>query len=117
MDMIFDAVLDNLFDVVISVLSVVVGVYVIPLLKTELKPWLEEKRIYNLVSKFVEAAEKLVETGVLSKADKKQWVIELLEKNGVTVDSKTEAFIEAAVKQLDLVIDTVKDEVKPEEGQ
>ena len=54
---------------------------------------------------------------MLSKADKKQWVIELLEKNGVTVDSKTEAFIEAAVKQLDLVIDTVKDEVRPEEGQ
>lgn len=117
MDMVLDAVLTNLFDVVISVITIVVGVYVIPLIKTELKPWLEEKRVYNLVQKFVEAAEKLVETGVLPKADKKQWVIELLEKNGVTVDAKTEAFIESAVKQLDLVIETVKDEVKQEEGK
>jgi hypothetical protein len=89
----------------------------IPLIQTELKPWLEEKRIYNLIAKFVEAAEKLVETGVLPKADKKKWVVELLEKNGVKVDEKTEAFIESAVKQLDLVINTIKDEVKSEEVQ
>lgn len=117
MELIIDAIATNVLDIVVAILSIVVGVYVIPLIKTELKPWLEEKRIYGLVQKFVEAAEKLAETGVIEKIDKKAKVIELLEQNGIVVDDKVAAFIESAVKQLDLVIETVKEEVKPEEVQ
>ena len=117
LELILNAIVSNALEIVIAVISIVVSYYVVPLIKTELKPWLEEKRVYNLIAKFVEAAEKLVETGVLPKADKKQWVIDLLKQNGVVVDEKIEAFLESAVKQLDLVIETVKDELKPEEAQ
>ena len=117
MELIIDAIATNVLDIVVAVLSIVVGVYVIPLIKTELRPWLEEKRIYGLVQKFVEAAEKLAETGVIEKCDKKDKVIELLEQSGIVVDNKIEAFIESAVKQLDLVIETIKEEVKSEDVQ
>ena len=117
MNEIIDIVLSNIFEIIVGVLSVVVSVYLIPLIKTELKPWLENKRIYGLVQKFVEAAEKLAETGVIQKVDKKDKVIELLKENGIEVTPTVESFIESAVKQLDLVIETVKDEVKPEEGK
>lgn len=113
-EMIIEAVTTNVLDMVLAVLSIIVGVYLIPLIKKELKPWMEERRVYGLVSKFVEAAEKLAETGVIEKVDKKNTVLKLLENNGIKVTSTVEAFIESAVKQLDLVIDTVKDEVKPE---
>ena len=111
-EQILDVVMSNVFEIIIGVLSIVVSVYVIPLIKTELKPWLEEKRIYNLIQKFVDAAEKLAETGVIEKVDKKAEVIRLLKENGIEVTPTIEAFIEAAVKQLDLVIDAAKEEIK-----
>ena len=111
---ILDIVLSNVFDIVIAVLALVVGRYLIPLIKTELKPWLEEKRIYNLVRKFVEAAEKLSETGVIQKVDKKDYVLKLLTENGVPLNPTIEAFVESAVKQLDMVVDTAKEEVLKE---
>lgn len=114
MEQILDVIATNVLDIVIAVISIVISMYLIPLIKTELKPWLEEKRIYNLVQKFVEAAEKLYETGVIEKKDKKEWVINLLKQNGIEVNAKMEAFIESAVKKLDMVLDTVKDEIKAE---
>jgi hypothetical protein len=112
-EMIIDAITTNVLDIVIAVISIIVSYYLLPLIKNNLKPWLEEKRIYDLVKKFVEAAEKLAETGVIEKADKKAKVIEWLEAQGVAVTIEIEAFIESAVIQLDLitgaVIDTVKD--------
>lgn len=116
-ELILEAITSNVLDIVIAVISIVVGVYLIPLIKTELKPWLEEKRVYNLISKFVEAAEKLAETGVIKKTDKKQYVLKLLEENGVVVNETISAFVESAVQQLDIVINTVKDELKQEEAQ
>ena len=114
-EQILEVVVSNVFEIILGVVSIIVSVYLIPLIKTELKPWLEEKRVYNLISKFVEAAEKLAETGVIQRVDKKAKVVELLKENGVEVTPTIEAFIESAVKQLDLVIDTVVDEVKNEE--
>ena len=38
---------------------------------TAVIPWLKEKRLYNIVKSFVQAVEKLSETGVIEKADKK----------------------------------------------
>lgn len=54
------------------------------------------------VKKFVEAAEKQAEAGTIDKATKKRFVVELLEANGITVTPEINAFIEAAVKELDL---------------
>ena len=111
-EMILNVVTENVLDIIITVISIVVSVYLIPLIKNELKPWLEEKRIFNLVKKFVEAAEKLAESGVIEKVDKKAKVIELLESKGITVDAEVDAFIESAVKQLDIVTSTVVEEIK-----
>ena len=111
-EMIMNVVTENILETVIAITSIVVSVYLIPLIKTELKPWLEEKRIYNMVKKFVEAAEKLAESGVIEKVDKKAKVIELLESKGITVTPEVDAFIEAAVKELDLVTDAVVGEIK-----
>lgn len=116
MDEILNIILSNVFEIIIGVLSIVVVKYILPLIQTELKPWLEEKRVYNLASTFVEAAEKLAETGVINKTDKKEYVLNLLEQNGIVVNETISAFVEAAVKNLDLVIDTVKNELK-EEGK
>lgn len=75
---------------------------VIPWLKDTGLPWLKEKRLYSIVKKFVEAAEKQAEAGTIDKATKKRFVVELLEANGITVTPEIDAFIEAAVKELDL---------------
>ena len=50
----------------------------------------------------VTAAEKQAEAGTIDKATKKRFVVELLEANGITVTPEINAFIEAAVKELDL---------------
>ena len=47
-------------------------------------------------------AEKQAEAGTIDKATKKRFVVELLEANGITVTPEINAFIEAAVKELDL---------------
>lgn len=111
-EMILNVVTENVLDIIIAIISIIVSVYLIPLIKNELKPWLEEKRIFNLVKKFVEAAEKLAESGAIEKVDKKSKVIELLESKGITVDAEIDAFIESAVKQLDIVTSTVVEEIK-----
>lgn len=45
---------------------------------------------------------KQAEAGTIDKATKKRFVVELLEANGITVTPEIDAFIEAAVKELDL---------------
>ncbi len=64
-------------------------------------PWMKEKGLYSTIQKFVQAAEKLAETGVIAKTDKKEWVWALLERTGVKRTEKTDAMIESAVKELD----------------
>ena len=86
----------------IAVLGASFTALVIPWLKDTGLPWLKEKRLYSIVKKFVEAAEKQAEAGTIDKATKKRFVVELLEANGITVTPEINAFIEAAVKELDL---------------
>lgn len=106
---------EHLLETILGVISLVVSYYVIPTIKNDLVPFLKEKRVYNLVEKFVGAAEKLAETGVIPKIDKKKTVIELLEKKGVVITSDVEAFIEGATKQLDLIGETVVNTIEVEE--
>ena len=86
-------VVNNLLEIVFAVLGASFTALVIPWLKDTGLPWLKEKRLYSIVKKFVEAAEKQAEAGTIDKATKKRFVVELLEANGI---------IEAAVKELDL---------------
>ena len=105
---------EHLLETILGILSIVVSYYVLPAIKNDFVPFLKEKRVYNLVEKFVGAVEKLAETGVIERFDKKKKVIELLESKGVVVNDEVEAFIEGAVKQLDLITNTVVDTVTEE---
>lgn len=114
MDVFMDSIMGNLLEIIATLLTLVVSYYVLPFIRKDLIPWLKEKRMLSLIKTFVEAAEKLAETGAIQKADKKQTVINLLENKGIEVTLEIESFIEAAVKQLDLIANTVKDEIKEE---
>lgn len=108
---IINAVTTNILDIIIAIISIVVSYYVLPMIKNDLVPWLKEKHIYDMVHKFVLSAEKLAETGVIEKKNKKEEVIKLLKEQGIEITDQVDSFIESAVKELDLVTDTFKDEV------
>lgn len=70
-------------------------------------PWLKERvgnerlaKIVDTIDIFVAAAEQVAARDGYDGAWKKQHVIELLEKNGYTVDETIDEFIEAAVIKL-----------------
>lgn len=109
--MIIDAILPNVLKIIITIISLIVARYVIPCIKDDLIPFIKEKHLYNTVKKFVQAVEKMAESGALPKVDKKAKVIELLKSKGVVVDSAIEAFIESAVKELDIIASTIYDEI------
>lgn len=106
-----DSILSNILEIVSTTISLVVAFYVIPCIKSDLIPWLKEKRLYNTVESFVRAAEKMAESGVIKKCDKKAKVIELLKNKGVEVNETIEAFIESCVKELDIITSTIYEEI------
>lgn len=114
-ELIINTITANVLDIIIAIISIVVSYYLIPCIKDDLVPWLKDKRIYDMVKKFVQAAEKLAESGVIEKCDKKKYVIDLLEAQGIEISEELDSFIESAVKELDFVIDTAKDEIMKEE--
>lgn len=114
-----ETILSNIFEIIATAISLVVAYYVIPYIKTDLIPWLKDKKLYDTVKKFVNAAEKLAESGVIAKVDKKAKVIELLEGRGIVVTETIEAFIESCVKELDMVdsvlVETIEVETTEDE--
>jgi len=70
-------------------------------IKTAVIPWLKEKRLYDTVKKYVQAAEKLGNVGTIPKDSKKAHVIRLLENKGIKVTPEIDALIESAVLELD----------------
>lgn len=115
-DTIMNSILPNIFEIIITIISLIIARYVIPYIKNDFMPWLKEKHIYSVVNKFVKAVEKLAETGAINKVDKKKKVIELLEGKGIAVDATVEAFIESCVKELDAVTSVVCEEIIEAEG-
>ncbi len=111
LETIWDAILPNILEIILTIISLVISYYVIPYIKSDLIPWLKEKRLYSIVKNFVQAAEKMAETGVINKTDKKAKVIELLQSQGVNVDSTIETFIESCVKELDIAASVIVDEI------
>lgn len=106
-----DAILPNLLEIIITIISIVVARYIVPFIKNDLIPWLKEKKLYGTIKKFVQAVEKMAEAGVIEKELKKEKVLELLAKNGVEVNDVVDSFIESCVKELDIVTSTVYDEI------
>ena len=112
---IWNLILPNILEIIATIISLVIAYYVIPYIKTDMVPWLKEKRLYNIVKKFVQAAEKMAESGIIAKVDKKSKVIELLENKGITVNESVDAFIESCVKELDIIASSVREEIKEED--
>lgn len=109
-----DSILSNILEIISTIISLVVAFYVIPCIKSDLIPWLKEKRLYAIVESFVRAAEKMAESGMIKKTDKKEMVIKLLKDKGIVVDETVQAFIESCVKELDIITSTVYEEIKTE---
>lgn len=116
LEMIMDAVMEDVFKIILAVISIATAHYILPFVKNDLVPMLKEKRIYSIVKSFVQAAEKLAETGVIEKCDKKKMVIGLLEKKGIVVDNVVDAFIEGCVKELDMLTSVIIEEIIEEEN-
>ena len=112
---IWESISGDVLKIVLSIIYVIVSYYIIPSIKYDLIPFLKEKRIYSTVKKFVQAAEKLADSGVIQKIDKKKYVVDLLEQNGIIITPTLDAFIESAVKELDTIIDVTKEEILKEE--
>ena len=110
-EMIINTITENILDIIIAVISIAVSYYIIPCIKNDLVPWLKDKHIYNMVKILVKAVEKLAESSVIEKCDKKQEVVKLLQKQGIEITDKVDAFIESAVKELDIVTSTAKEEI------
>ena len=108
---ILNAILPNILEIIITIISLVVSYLAIPYIKNDLIPMLKEKRLYELVKKFVQAVEKMAESGTIEKTNKKAMVIRLLENKGIAVDKTIESFIESAVKELDIATTVIYEEV------
>lgn len=114
-ELITQTIIDNILDIIIAIITLIVSSYIIPCIKNDLIPWLQDKRLYEVVKTLVKAAEKLADSGTILKTDKKQYVIDLLQNQGIEITDKINCFIESCVKELDFVIDTAKDEILEEE--
>jgi predicted rRNA methylase YqxC with S4 and FtsJ domains len=103
--------LSNILEIALMIISFIITYYVLPYIKNDMIPFLKEKRLYSIVKKFVQGAEKMAESGIIKKTDKKLKVIELLENRGIIVDATIDAFIESCVKELDIVASSIREEI------
>lgn len=100
----YSYVVDCIIKIVMAILSVVVSVVVVPWLKNTAVPWMKEKRLYTICSRFVKAAEKMAESGAIEKDEKKDFVIAALKSKGIDITGEVTSYIESAVKELDIAI-------------
>ena len=98
-------------DAVLSLAVLAFTSVVVPWLKGTAVPWLKEKRLYGIVQKFVNAAEKMADAGNLGKGEKKAYVVRMLSELGIKVDDQIDAMIESAVIELDIAFSEVFYEV------
>lgn len=111
-EVLFDAIAGNIFEIFSTIFTMIFTYYVLPLIKNDIAPWLREKRIYEIIKKLVQAAEKMAESGAIEKVDKKATVIKLLKDRGIEVTTEIEALIESCVKDLDIATNTLMNELK-----
>lgn len=89
----------------VKLVFAVIGV----LLLRYILPWLKQQVWYSAIKWLVNAAEKLAESGQISKDYKKRYVLRLMQLLKIPVNDFTSALIEAAVKELDMLEDKIKD--------
>jgi len=98
---VWQEVFSILLKLVCAVITALMGGIVLPWIKTDMIPWLQEKRLMKLTSVFVQAAHKLAESGAIKKEAKLRYVMSMLEAKGIKIDEEKRAFIESAVIDLD----------------
>ena len=109
-------IIPNLLEFVVSLILAVVSCFLLPwirrvaapFIRDTVVPWLKEKRLYGIVQHFVEAAEKLAEN---NRIDKKEYVLNMLKDKGIEITPEIEAYIESAVKKLDMTVNDVMGEI------
>ena len=79
-------------------------------------PWIKQQVWYSAIKWLVNAAEKLAESGQISKDYKKKYVLRLMQMLRIPVNDFTSALIEAAVKELDMLEEKIKDYFDNESG-
>ena len=97
----YPVIFECVVNVVKLIIAIVFSVVILPWVKKCAIPWLKEKRLYGIIKKFVRAAEKLGEAGLIDKKSKLDYVSGLLKKRGINVDAEVRALIESAVGDLD----------------
>lgn len=94
---------------------------VAPFIRNTIIPWLEEHRLRAMVDRLVHGAEQLANSGQIPKAEKKQYVVDMLKAMGVDVTPEVDAIIEGAVLDLDKtlkeLLQAVIDEIKGKDGE
>lgn len=104
MNAFYAEIASGILQIVLALMGIILTAVVVPWLRGSAIPWMKEKQLYSLVTKFVHAAEKLAETGVIDRVAKKDYVISMLKNKGYDITDETEAFIESAVKELDMAV-------------
>lgn len=96
----------------VKLVFAVIGV----LLLRYILPWIKQQVWYSAIKWLVNAAEKLAESGQINAASKKKYVLRLMQMLRIPVNEFTSALIEAAVKELDMLEDKIKDYFDNESG-
>ena len=96
----------------VKLVFAIVGV----LLLRYILPWIKQQVWYSAIKRLVNAAEKHAESGQISKDYKKKYVIRLMQLLRIPVNDFTSALIEAAVKELDMLEEKIKDYFDNESG-
>ena len=90
--------LTDLVQAIIALAVALITGYLIPFIKSKTSAQ-NYAKLQNVVSTAVWAAEQLSRTGVIKKEEKKQYVLDVLNNHGFTLDYvQIEAMIESAVK-------------------
>lgn len=97
--------------IIFAIVGIVLTSVLVPWLKNDFIPWTKEKHLYGLVRKFVLAAEKLGETIGMNGTEKKKYVIELLKAKGYALNPELDAFIEGAVREMDMAFSGYMDDI------
>lgn len=95
----------NILPLLVELIFTLIGVWV----TAKVLPWLLELRQYGKIRQFVMAAEKVAEAGTIPKVDKNIYVLDLMEQAGIPVNPITKALVEAAVKEVDCLVEKTAD--------
>lgn len=101
-------------EIIFMLAGTAVTVYLVPWIGKIAIPWLKEKRLYSVVAKLVKAAEKMAESGQITKDAKKRYVMKLLSEKGYMISDEVDALIECAVEELDVLTGKLKDGILAE---